>query len=145
MKQYSHLWHPNHQIFLTKYQLSVYLCLFSAEKINFLWVNQQKYCQLKLLLRNWKKSKQNLVKKIFGDPRNFGGSDATNELLVSSIFNQIKKFSNEVSAKHQPFSVIHVSNWIPACVSKNSNFNLNWTLPFIYPGIHGTTFEKCNR
>ena len=27
-----------------------------------------------------------LVKKIFGDPRNFGGSDPTNELEVSSCF-----------------------------------------------------------
>ena len=42
-----------------------------AEKINFLLVNQQKISQLKLVLRSWKKSEQNLVKKIFGDQQIF--------------------------------------------------------------------------
>ena len=60
---------PN--ISLTKYQLSVFLCLLFAEKINSLLVNQQKNSQLKLVLRSWKKSKQNLVKKIFGDHQIF--------------------------------------------------------------------------
>ena len=60
---------PN--ISLTKYQLSVFLCLLFAEKINSLLVNQQKISQLKLVLRSWKKGKQNLVKKIFGDHQIF--------------------------------------------------------------------------
>ena len=41
---------PN--IFLTKYQLSVLLCLLFAEKMNFLLVNQQNFSQLKLVLRS---------------------------------------------------------------------------------------------
>ena len=52
---------PN--IFLTKYQLLVFLCLLFAEKTNLWLVNQQKFSQLKLVLRSWKESKQNLVKK----------------------------------------------------------------------------------
>ena len=58
-------WSSN--ISLINYQLSVFLSLLFAEKINSLLVNQQKNSQLKLVLRSWKKSKQNLVKKIFGD------------------------------------------------------------------------------
>ena len=69
---------PN--IFLTKYQLSFFFCLLFAEKIDFLLVNQQINSQLKLVLR---RCKQNLVKKIFGESRNFGGSDPTNELHVT--------------------------------------------------------------
>jgi hypothetical protein len=46
---------PN--IFLSKYQLLVFLCLLFAEKINSLLVNQQKFSQLKLVcvLRSCKK------------------------------------------------------------------------------------------
>ena len=44
--------------------------------MNFLLVNQQKISQLKLVE---KKVKENWLNKIFGDPRNFGGSDPTNE------------------------------------------------------------------
>ena len=72
---------PN--ISLTKYQLSVFLCLLFAEKINSLLVNQQKISQLKLVLRSWKKSKQNLVKKIFGDHQIlwwFGSREHVNRL-----------------------------------------------------------------
>ena len=70
---------PN--IFLTKYQLPVFLCLVFAEKIVLLLVNQRKISQSKLALRSWKISKQNLDKKIFCDPPpNSGGLDATNEL-----------------------------------------------------------------
>ena len=58
-------------ISLNKYQPSVFLCLLFAEKINSLLVNQQKKSELKLVLRSWKKSKQNLVKKIFGDHQIF--------------------------------------------------------------------------
>ena len=72
---------PN--IFLTKYQLSVFLCLLFAEKINLLLVNQQKISQLKLVMRSWKKVKKNWLRKIFVDSRNFGGSVATNELYFS--------------------------------------------------------------
>ena len=40
-------------------------------------------------MRRWKKSKQNLVKKIFGDPWNFGCSDPGNELqMYESCFQQ---------------------------------------------------------
>ena len=47
-----------------------------AEKINFLMVNQQTE------IEEAKKRKQNFVKKkLFGYSRNFGGSDATNELV----------------------------------------------------------------
>ena len=42
-------------ISLTKYQLSVFLCLLFSEKINFLLVNQQKKSQLKLVLGRRKK------------------------------------------------------------------------------------------
>jgi hypothetical protein len=45
-----HSWHPNQQnfvdhqiVFLTKYQLSVFLCLLFAEKTNFLLVSQQNF------------------------------------------------------------------------------------------------------
>ena len=43
--------------------VNFFLYLLFAEKINFLLVNQQKCSQLKLVLRSWKKSKQNFVKK----------------------------------------------------------------------------------
>ena len=54
---------PN--IFLTKYQLSVFWCLLFAEKINLLLVNQQNFSQLKLVLRSWKKVNKH-------DGRHFG-------------------------------------------------------------------------
>ena len=47
---------PN--ITLTKYQLSVHLCSFFDEKINFLLVNQQKVSKLKLVLKSRKKKKK---------------------------------------------------------------------------------------
>ena len=53
--------HGSPNIFLTKYQLSVFWCLLFAEKINLLLVNQEIFSLLKLVLRSWKKSKQNLV------------------------------------------------------------------------------------
>ena len=43
------------RFFLTKYQLSNFLCLIFDKKINFLLVNQQKCSQLILNLRSWKK------------------------------------------------------------------------------------------
>ena len=70
----------------------------SLSMFTFCWENkfligqyQQKISQSKLILRSWKKGEQNLVKKTFGDPQNFGGSDAKNELLVSSILIQPNK------------------------------------------------------
>jgi hypothetical protein len=75
-----------YEYFLGKYQLSIFLCLLFAEKINYLLVNQQKNSQLKLVLRTWKKSKKNFVKKNIRRSRNFGGLDATNELNIFNIF-----------------------------------------------------------
>ena len=46
-----------------------------------------------------KKIKQNLVKKIFGDPRNFGGPDATNELKVFLKVSAIFFFRIEIAIK----------------------------------------------
>ena len=48
-----------------------------------------------ILVLNFPTSKQNLFEKTFGDPRNFGGSDATNELLFHiNGLNQNFSFSN---------------------------------------------------
>ena len=61
---------------ITKYffnQISAvsFLCLLFAEKIDSLLVNERKISQFKLVLTSWKKSKQNLVKKVFGDHQKF--------------------------------------------------------------------------
>ena len=54
----------------------------------FCWENKfligqsTKIFSLKTGIEELKKSKQNLVKNISGDPQNFGGSDATNELDI---------------------------------------------------------------
>ena len=104
-------WIPN--IFLTKYQLSVYLCLLSAEKINLSLVNINK----KSLSYNWFWGMEKKVNKIW--LKNICWSTkfwwfGCHEWVISFIyFNStiyVKKFSNEVSAKHQPYSVTHVSN-----------------------------------
>ena len=66
------------QIFLlTKYQLSIFLCLLFAEKIKFLIGQSTKIFSVKTGFEELKKSKQN-----------FGGLDAMNELfdLISLPF-----------------------------------------------------------
>ena len=61
------------------YQISVFLGLLFNEKINLLLFNQQKFTQLKLVLRSWKKVNKIWLKRIFGNLRNIGGLDPVNE------------------------------------------------------------------
>ena len=78
---------PN--ISLVKYQLLFFFFLLFAEKINSLLNNQQKNSHLKLVWRRWKKSKQNLVEKIFVDHQIicwFGSRKHVNHDLMASIW-----------------------------------------------------------
>ena len=69
----THSWHLDHKNFVDN---QIVMSTIFAEKINFLMVNQQTD------IEEAKKRKQNFVKKkLFGYSRNFGGSDATNELV----------------------------------------------------------------
>ena len=95
----------------------------------FCWGNKSligqstKISQLKLVLRSWKKSKQSLVKKTFGDPQNFGDSDPTNELyeLFIPFFIWSKKLR-----KYQKYYVIMFVYFFYWARQDGQDRNLKW-------------------
>ena len=83
-----HSWHRIHQYeYLFFNEISAkkdcsYVYFLLREK-KILIGQSTKFFSVKTGFEKLKKSKQNFVKRIFLDPWNFGGSDATNELYFS--------------------------------------------------------------